>query len=43
MNIPLFHTINTAPALVAPFSHAAEADGWIFLTGQMAWKHKPIG
>jgi 2-iminobutanoate/2-iminopropanoate deaminase len=31
----LFHMIAGAPAPVAPFSHAAEADGWVFLTGQM--------
>ena len=24
-----------APAPVAPFSHAVEVDGWVFLTGQM--------
>ena len=24
-----------APSPVAPFSHAVEADGWVFLTGQM--------
>jgi enamine deaminase RidA (YjgF/YER057c/UK114 family) len=24
-----------APAPVAPFSHAVEVDGWMFLTGQM--------
>ncbi len=27
--------IAAAPTPVAPFSHAAEADGWVFLTGQM--------
>jgi reactive intermediate/imine deaminase len=27
--------IPAAPTPVGPFSHAAEADGWIFLTGQM--------
>jgi 2-iminobutanoate/2-iminopropanoate deaminase len=32
---PLFHMIPGAPAPVAPFSHATEVDGWIFLTGQM--------
>jgi len=30
-----FHMIGGAPDPVAPFSHAVEADGWIFLTGQM--------
>ena len=27
--------IPSAPTPVGPFSHAAEADGWVFLTGQM--------
>jgi 2-iminobutanoate/2-iminopropanoate deaminase len=27
--------IGGAPDPVAPFSHAVEADGWVFLTGQM--------
>ena len=27
--------IDGAPEPVAPFSHAAEADGWVILTGQM--------
>lgn len=31
----LFHMIDGAPDPVAPFSHAVEADGWVFLTGQM--------
>jgi reactive intermediate/imine deaminase len=31
----LFHMIDGAPEPVAPFSHAVEADGWIFVTGQM--------
>jgi 2-iminobutanoate/2-iminopropanoate deaminase len=31
----LFHMIQGAPEPVAPFSHATEADGWVFLTGQM--------
>ena len=29
------HMIGGAPDPVAPFSHAVEADGWLFLTGQM--------
>lgn len=29
------HMIAGAPDPVAPFSHAVEADGWIFVTGQM--------
>jgi 2-iminobutanoate/2-iminopropanoate deaminase len=31
----LFHMIDGAPDPVAPFSHAVEADGWVFVTGQM--------
>ncbi len=27
--------ISGAPDPVAPFSHAVEADGWVFITGQM--------
>ena len=27
--------IDGAPDPVAPFSHAVEADGWVFVTGQM--------
>jgi reactive intermediate/imine deaminase len=30
-----FMMIPGAPAPVAPFSHAVEVDGWVFLTGQM--------
>ena len=35
MSAPVFHMIGKAPSPVAPFSHAVEADGWVFLTGQM--------
>lgn len=35
MPAPLFHMIAGGPAPVAPFSHAVEAEGWVFLTGQM--------
>jgi len=35
MSDMLFHMIAGAPTPVAPFSHATEADGWVFLTGQM--------
>jgi len=35
MSAALFHMIAGAPTPVAPFSHAAEADGWVFVTGQM--------
>ncbi len=31
----LFHMIQGGPKPVAPFSHAVEADGWVFVTGQM--------
>ncbi len=31
----IFHMIAGAPDPVAPFSHAVEQDGWIFVTGQM--------
>ena len=31
----LFHMVGGGPRPVAPFSHATEADGWVFLTGQM--------
>lgn len=32
---PSFWMIPSAPTPVGPFSHATEADGWVFLTGQM--------
>ena len=35
MSSLLFHMIGGAPDPVAPFSHAVEADGWVFVTGQM--------
>ena len=35
MSEPSFHMIDDAPKPVAPFSHVVEADGWLFLTGQM--------
>jgi len=34
----IFHMINGAPDPVAPFSHAVEADGFIFITGQMPFE-----
>ena len=34
-NTPLFHMIASGPRPVAPFSHATEIDGWVFVTGQM--------
>ena len=30
-----FHMVGTAPFPVAPYSHAAEAEGWVFVTGQL--------
>jgi reactive intermediate/imine deaminase len=35
MTTPLFHMIAGGPRPVAPFSHATEIDGWVFVTGQM--------
>jgi reactive intermediate/imine deaminase len=35
MSVARFMMIPGAPAPVAPFSHAVEVDGWMFLTGQM--------
>jgi 2-iminobutanoate/2-iminopropanoate deaminase len=35
MGNPHFMMIPGAPAPVAPFSHAVEVDGWVFMTGQM--------
>lgn len=35
MSAARFMMIPGAPTPVAPFSHAVEADGWVFLTGQM--------
>ena len=35
MSGPIFHRVDGAPDPVAPFSHAVEAAGWVFLTGQM--------
>lgn len=32
---PVFHLVAGAPDPVAPFSHAVEQDGWVFVTGQM--------
>lgn len=35
MSAARFIMIPGAPVPVAPFSHAVEVDGWVFLTGQM--------
>ena len=34
--------IDGAPDPVAPFSHAVEADGWLFVTGQMPFEGTSI-
>jgi reactive intermediate/imine deaminase len=33
--MPDFHLVPGGPRPVGPFCHAAEADGWVMLTGQM--------
>lgn len=35
MTEPLFHMISDGPRPVAPFSHAVETNGFVFVTGQM--------
>ena len=35
MPLPIHHVIAAGPRPVAPFSHAVEADGFVFVTGQM--------
>lgn len=40
MSLPIFHMVDGAPDPVAPFSHAVEADGWVFVTGQMPFSGK---
>lgn len=39
---PIFHMIAGAPDPVAPFSHAVEADNWVFVTGQMPFTDMAI-
>jgi 2-iminobutanoate/2-iminopropanoate deaminase len=34
MTIPKFHILDGFPKSVSPSSHATEADGFVFLTGQ---------
>ena len=42
MALPEFIMVDKAPQPVATFSHAAEIDGWVFLTGQMpTWPGQP--
>ncbi len=36
------HIVPGAPDPVAPFSHAVEADGWVYLTGQMPFSGTSI-
>src|SRR3977135_1642175 len=33
---PIFHFLSDAPKPVAPYSHAVEAGGFVFVTGQLA-------
>jgi reactive intermediate/imine deaminase len=33
---PIFHLLPAAPRPVAPYSHAVEANGYVFVTGQLA-------
>src|SRR3954453_12701471 len=33
---PIFHLLSNAPKPVAPYSHAVEVDGFVFVTGQLA-------
>lgn len=35
MSLPVFHMVDAGPRPVAPFSHAVEANGFVFVTGQM--------
>ena len=35
MSDAIFHMVRGVPAPVAPYSHAVEADGWVFVTGQL--------
>jgi len=35
MTDAIFHLFDRAAKPVAPYSHAVEADGWVFLTGQI--------
>src|SRR3984893_2764671 len=36
MSAPIYHLIPNAPKPVAPYSHVVDADGWLFVTGQLA-------
>jgi enamine deaminase RidA (YjgF/YER057c/UK114 family) len=36
VSAPIYHLIPNAPEPVAPYGHVVEADGWLFVTGQLA-------
>lgn len=36
MTVPIYHLVANAPKPVGPYSHVVEADGWLFVTGQLA-------
>jgi 2-iminobutanoate/2-iminopropanoate deaminase len=36
MSAPIYHLVAGAPKPVGPYSHVVEADGWLFVTGQLA-------
>jgi 2-iminobutanoate/2-iminopropanoate deaminase len=35
MSEPFFHLLDNGPHVVAPYSHAVENAGWLFITGQL--------
>lgn len=41
MTTPMFHMIPGVPDPVAPYSHAVEVDGWVFVTGQLPISQRP--
>jgi 2-iminobutanoate/2-iminopropanoate deaminase len=43
MSLPTFLMVKGAPAPVAPYSHAVEVDGWIFITGQLPFNPGSLG
>lgn len=36
MSAPTYHMVGGGPQPAAPYSHAVEIDGWLFLAGQLA-------
>jgi 2-iminobutanoate/2-iminopropanoate deaminase len=36
VSAPIYHLVAGAPKPVGPYSHVVEADGWLFVTGQLA-------